>query len=59
MVTAGVIYLVIAFIASIMTPTDVLGGSDVALLEVVRTGLPDFPEWRSRRSPASRSPTRR
>jgi amino acid transporter len=45
MATAGIIYLVIAFIASIVTPTDVLGGSEVALLEVVRTGLPDFPEW--------------
>ena len=40
MVTAGVIYLVISFLASIVTPTDRLADSDVALLEVVRTGLP-------------------
>jgi amino acid transporter len=45
MATAGIIYLIISFIASIVTPTDVLGDSDVALLEVVRTGLPSFPEW--------------
>ena len=45
MATAGIIYLVIAFIASIVTPTEVLGDSEVALLEVVRTGLPEFPEW--------------
>jgi amino acid transporter len=45
MATAGVIYLVISFIASIVTPTEVLGDSEVALLEVVRTGLPEFPEW--------------
>lgn len=45
MVTAGVIYLVISFLASIITPTDRLADSDVALLEVVRTGLPAFPSW--------------
>lgn len=43
MATAGVIYLVIAFVASMVVPTDRLAGSEVALLEVVRTGLPAFP----------------
>lgn len=45
MATAGIIYLVISFIASIVTPTGLLAKSDVALLEVVRTGLPSFPSW--------------
>jgi basic amino acid/polyamine antiporter, APA family len=45
MATAGLIYLVIAFIASMVVPTDRLAGSEVALLEVVRTGLPVFPQW--------------
>ena len=45
MVTAGVIYLVIAFLSSLVTSADVLGGSDVALLEVVKTGMPEFPSW--------------
>jgi amino acid transporter len=45
MATAGVIYLIIAFVASTVVPTDQLGGSEVALLEVVRTGLPAFPGW--------------
>ena len=45
MATAGVIYLVIAFIASMVVPTERLAGSEVALLEVVRTGLPAFPGW--------------
>jgi basic amino acid/polyamine antiporter, APA family len=36
---------VISFLASIVTPTDRLADSDVALLEVVRTGLPAFPSW--------------
>jgi basic amino acid/polyamine antiporter, APA family len=45
MVTAGLVYLVIAFLASLVTSADVLGGSDVALLEVVQTGMPSFPSW--------------
>ena len=45
MATAGVIYLVIAFVASMVVPTGQLAGSEVALLEVVRTGLPAFPGW--------------
>lgn len=45
MVAAGVIYLIIAFVASMVTPTDQLAGSEVALLEVVRTGVPAFPQW--------------
>ena len=45
MATAGVIYLIIAFIASTVVPTGRLAGSEVALLEVVRTGLPAFPGW--------------
>lgn len=45
MATAGIIYLVIAFVASMVVPTDRLAGSGVALLEVVRSGLPGFPGW--------------
>lgn len=45
MAAAGVIYLVIAFTASMVVPTQQLAGSDVALLEVVRAGLPSFPAW--------------
>jgi len=45
MVTAGLVYLVIAFLASLVTSADVLGDSDVALLEVVQTGMPSFPSW--------------
>lgn len=45
MATAGVIYLVIAFTAAIVTPTERLAGSEVALLEVVKTGMPGFPGW--------------
>jgi len=45
MATAGLIYLIIAFIASMVTPTGRLADSEVALLEVVRTGLPAFPGW--------------
>jgi amino acid transporter len=45
MMAAGLIYLIIAFVASMVTPTDQLANSDVALLEVVRTGLPAFPQW--------------
>ncbi len=45
MATAGIIYLVIAFIAATVVSTGQLAGSDVALLEVVRTGLPSFPGW--------------
>lgn len=45
MTTAGIIYLIIAFVASMVVPTDRLAGSEVALLEVVRTGLPAFPGW--------------
>lgn len=45
MASAGLIYLIIAFIASMVTPIGQLAGSEVALLEVVRTGLPAFPGW--------------
>jgi APA family basic amino acid/polyamine antiporter len=45
MASAGLIYLVIAFIASMVTPLGQLAGSDVALLEVVRQGMPAFPGW--------------
>ena len=45
MTVAGIIYLVIAFVASMVVPTDRLASSDVALLEVVRSGLPGFPGW--------------
>ena len=45
MATAGVLYLMIAFIASMVVPTARLADSEVALLEVVRTGLPAFPGW--------------
>ncbi len=45
MATAGLIYLVIAFVASMVTPTGRLAGSEVALLQVVRTGFPAFPGW--------------
>ena len=45
MAVAGIIYLVIAFVASMVVPTDRLAGSGVALLEVVRSGLPGFPGW--------------
>ena len=45
MASAGVIYLVIAFIASMVTPLGQLAGSDVALLEVVQQGMPAFPGW--------------
>jgi amino acid transporter len=36
MASAGLIYLIIAFIASMLVPTGRLAGSEVALLEVVR-----------------------
>jgi amino acid transporter len=45
MVTAGIVYLVIAWVASMVTPTERLANSDTALLEVVRTGMPSFPAW--------------
>ncbi len=45
MAVAGLIYLIIAFIASMVVPTGTLGESDVALLEVVRQGFPAFPGW--------------
>ena len=45
MASAGVIYLIIAFIASMVAPTGLLAGSEVALLEVVRQGFPAFPAW--------------
>ena len=45
MASAGLIYLVIAFIASMVTPLGQLAGSEVALLEVVRQGMPAFPGW--------------
>ena len=45
MATAGVVYLVIAFLSSLVTAPEQLGKSDVALLEVVKTGMPSFPSW--------------
>lgn len=45
MAAAGVIYLIIAFVAAMVTPTGRLADSEVALLEVVRTGFPAFPGW--------------
>jgi amino acid transporter len=45
MATAGLIYLIIAFTAAVVTPTDRLTGSEVALLQVVKTGMPQFPGW--------------
>ena len=45
MTAAGIIYLIIAFVASMVVPTERLAGSEVALLEVVRTGMPAFPGW--------------
>jgi basic amino acid/polyamine antiporter, APA family len=45
MASAGIIYLIIAFIASMVAPTGRIAGSDVALLEVVRQGMPAFPGW--------------
>ena len=45
MASAGLIYLIIAFIASMVVPTGQLADSDVALLEVVRQGFPAFPAW--------------
>jgi basic amino acid/polyamine antiporter, APA family len=45
MASAGIIYLIIAFIASMVTPLGQLAGSEVALLEVVRQGMPAFPGW--------------
>jgi APA family basic amino acid/polyamine antiporter len=45
MASAGLIYLIIAFIASMVTPLGQLAGSEVALLEVVRQGFPAFPGW--------------
>jgi APA family basic amino acid/polyamine antiporter len=45
MASAGLIYLIISFIASMVAPTGLLAGSDVALLEVVRQGFPAFPAW--------------
>jgi amino acid transporter len=45
MASAGLIYLIIAFIASMVAPTGLLADSDVALLEVVRQGFPAFPAW--------------
>ena len=45
MATAGLIYLVIAFVASMVVPTGQLAGSEVALLTVVQTGPIPFPGW--------------
>jgi basic amino acid/polyamine antiporter, APA family len=45
MASAGLIYLIIAFTASMVTPLGQLAGSEVALLEVVRQGFPAFPGW--------------
>jgi amino acid transporter len=39
MVTAGVIYVLVAITASLTVPVDKLAGSDAALLEVVKAGI--------------------
>jgi amino acid transporter len=39
MITAGVIYVLVAATAALVVPVDVLGKSDAALLEVVRAGV--------------------
>jgi basic amino acid/polyamine antiporter, APA family len=41
----SVVYLIISFLASVVTETEVLAKSEVALLDVVRTGVPEFPSW--------------
>ena len=43
MVGAGVIYVLVAMTAALVVPLDVLGGSDAALLEVVRAGVLPVP----------------
>ncbi|SDE24994.1 APC family permease [Auraticoccus monumenti] len=43
MVAAGVIYVLVAMTAALVVPMDVLGTSDAALLEVVRTGILPVP----------------
>jgi basic amino acid/polyamine antiporter, APA family len=45
MAAAGLIYLVIAFVASMVVQTGQLAGSEVALLQVVREGPIPFPAW--------------
>lgn len=39
MVTAGIIYALVAMTAALVVPLDVLGGSEAALLEVIRAGI--------------------
>ncbi len=39
MLAAGVIYVLVAATAALVVPIDALGGSDAALLEVVRAGV--------------------
>ncbi|WP_114561167.1 APC family permease [Desertihabitans aurantiacus] len=39
MATAGVIYVLVAMTAALVVPVDVLGGSEAALLEVIRAGV--------------------
>jgi len=43
MVTAGVLYVLVAMAAALVVPVDVLGRSDAALLEVVRAGVLPVP----------------
>ena len=40
---AGVLYMVVAFVATALVPIDVLRASDQDLLEVIRIGAPQFP----------------
>jgi amino acid transporter len=43
MVTAGVIYVLVAMVAALTVSTATLAGSDAALLEVVKAGILPFP----------------
>lgn len=43
MIAAGVIYVLVAMTAALVVPVDVLGGSDAALLEVVKAGVLPVP----------------
>ncbi len=39
----GVIYMIVAFVATALVPIEILGESDQDLLEVIRIGAPQFP----------------
>jgi len=42
MIVAGIVYVLVSMAAALTVPTDVLAGSDVALLEVVKQGILPF-----------------